>query len=80
MEMSLIGEPHLVENTLFVSCPSGKMQPLFSVMVSKLMHHSNLVWKHADSSAEFAELKAVKSPVPLMLFLSICSDFTALPL
>jgi hypothetical protein len=46
MEMSLIGEPRIVENTLFVSCPSGKMQPLFFVTVSKLMHRSNLVRKH----------------------------------
>jgi hypothetical protein len=55
MEMSLIGEPCIVENTLFMSCPSGKMQPLFFVMVSK-----------------------IKSPVPLMLFSSIYSNFAAL--
>jgi hypothetical protein len=51
MEMSLIGEPHVVKNTLFMSCSSGKMHPPFFVMISRRMHHSNLVQKRADTGA-----------------------------
>lgn len=71
--------PHVVENTLFVSCPSGKMQPLFFIVMSKLMHHINSVWKYLDPSAEFAKPNTIKFLVQLIPF-SIYSGLTALPL
>lgn len=79
MEMTLIGKPLVVENTLFVSSSSRKIQPLLYVMVSTLMHHSNFVRKQADPSAQFAELNVMKFPVLLALFLSVYSDFVGLP-
>jgi hypothetical protein len=80
MEISLIGDPRVVENTLFMSSRNAKMWPLFFVTVSKLMHHSNLVRKRAGPSAEFTELNTVISPVQLMLFLLIHSGFATVPL
>jgi hypothetical protein len=50
------------------------------VMNSKLLHHTNLPYKHADPRAEFAELNAVKFTVWLMLFSIIYFGSAALPL